>query len=206
VDEETERLSSLVSDAIQMARIEAGSIHLHPEETSAAVLVETVLQQKRSALADRQVIVNIPADVPGLDADRELVALALRQLIDNAAKYSDAAKPIEISARVEGGVVILAVRDQGQGIPESEAPHIFEKFYRGRHSSGSVAGSGLGLAVARAVVNAHGGRIWAESPQGGGTLFQIALPLFKEQAVFKEQPVSKEHQVLKEKSLLKEQP
>jgi two-component system, OmpR family, sensor histidine kinase KdpD len=186
VDEETERLSSLVSDAIQMARIEAGSIHPHPEETSAADLVNAVLQQKRSALADRQVIVNIPTDLPALRADRELVTLALRQLIDNAAKYSDAAKPIEICARVEASDVILAVRDYGQGIPESEATHIFEKFYRGRQSSGRVAGSGLGLAVARAVVNAHEGNIWAESPEGGGTRFQIALPFYKQQPVLKE--------------------
>jgi two-component system sensor histidine kinase KdpD len=199
MDEETQRLSSLVSDAIQMARIEAGSIRLQPEETSATVLIDAILRQKHSTLADRQVNANIPAGLPNLQVDRELIALALRQLVDNAAKYSDATQPIEISAHVAddptaADQVVLAVRDHGQGIPETEQPYVFDKFYRGHQSAGRIAGSGLGLAIARAVVEAHGGRIWVESPVGGdGTLFQIALPMFKEQQTFHEQPVSKEH-------------
>lgn len=180
VDEETQRLSSLVSDAIQMARIEAGTIRLQRERIPAAVLVENVLRQKRSALAERQITVDIPLALPQLWVDPELFALALRQLVDNAAKYSDVNLAIEISARKADDQVIVEVRDHGQGIPESELPHVFEKFYRGRQSQGKISGAGLGLAIAQTVVAAHGGKIWAESSIGNGAVFQIALPIAKE--------------------------
>jgi two-component system, OmpR family, sensor histidine kinase KdpD len=180
VDEETQRLSSLVSDAIQMSRIEAGTIRLQPEQVPAALLVENVLRQKRSTLAERSVVVDIPPDLPPFRVDQELVALALRQLVDNAVKYSDSNSVVEIAARCAEGQVILSVRDYGQGIPEGELPHVFEKFYRGRQSRGQISGAGLGLAIARAVVQAHGGKIWAENRAGGGAVFQIAVPVSKE--------------------------
>jgi two-component system sensor histidine kinase KdpD len=180
VDEETQRLSSLVSDAIQMSRIEAGTIRLQPERIPAAVLVENVLRQKRSALAERSVVVNVPSDLPPLRVDPELIALALRQLVDNAIKYSGVNSVVEIAARRADGQVVLAVRDNGQGIPEVELPHVFEKFYRGRQSRGQISGAGLGLAIARTVVEAHGGKIWAESHAGQGAVFQLALPVSEE--------------------------
>jgi two-component system, OmpR family, sensor histidine kinase KdpD len=181
VDEETQRLSGLVSDAIQMARIEAGTIRLRRERIGAAELIENVLGQKRSALEDRQVAVDIPSDLPPLSGDPELLTVALRQLIDNAVKYSGARAPLEIAARHEDGQTILSVRDHGQGIPEGDLESVFEKFYRGRHAHSQISGAGLGLAIARAVVAAHGGRIWAESGGGDGSIFRIALPAPKEQ-------------------------
>jgi two-component system sensor histidine kinase KdpD len=180
VDEETQRLSSLVSDAIRMARIEAGAIHLNREQIPTAVLVDNALREKRSALEERQVAVDIPPGLPPLWVDPDLMALALRQLIDNAVKYSDMNTPLEIAARRADGQVVLAIRDHGQGIPEAELPHVFEKFYRGRQSHSQISGAGLGLAIARAVVDAHGGTIWAESHAGEGTTFQIALPVPEE--------------------------
>ncbi len=177
VDDETQRLSSLVSDAIRMARIEAGTVRLHRESTPLASLVETILSEKRSVLEDRHITVEIPPDLPRLRVDPELTAMALRQLIDNAAKYSSADSTIDISASLVDGQVVLSIRDHGQGIPEAELPHVFEKFYRGRQSKGQIAGAGLGLAIARAVIGAHGGKIWVESPAGQGANFQIAWPV-----------------------------
>jgi len=180
VDEETQRLSSLVSDAIQMSRIEAGTIRLHLEQITADVLVENVLRQKRSALAERTVVVDIPPSLPPLRVDPELMALTLRQLVYNAVKYSDVNSIVEITARDADGQVILAVRDCGQGIPEADLPHVFEKFYRGRQSRGQISGAGLGLAIAHAVVDAHRGKIWAESRSGEGAIFKVALPVPEE--------------------------
>ena len=180
VDEEAQRLSRLVSDAIRMARIEAGTIRLHLEPTAVSALVESVLSEKRAALEERPVTVNIPTDLPCLRVDPELIAMAMRQLIDNAVKYSEPPAGVDIAARSEDGHVVLSVRDHGQGIPPAELTHIFEKFYRGRQSRGQISGAGLGLAIARAVIEAHGGRIWAESPAGQGTKIQIELPAFQE--------------------------
>jgi two-component system sensor histidine kinase KdpD len=177
VDDETQRLSSLVSDAIRMARIEAGTVRLHREQIAVTALVENILSEKRSALEERRVTVEIPPDLPRLRVDPELTAMALRQLIDNAVKYSDAGSTIDISAAQVDGQVVLSIRDHGQGIPEAELPHVFEKFYRGRQSKGQIAGAGLGLAIARAVIDVHGGTIWAESRAGQGASFQIAWPV-----------------------------
>ena len=177
VDEEAQRLSRLVSDAIRMARIEAGNVRLHRQPTALAELIEGVLAEKKSVLEDRLVTVQIPPDLPRLEVDPELTAMAFRQLIDNAVKYSDAGTAIDISARRENDQAIISVHDRGQGIPESELAHVFEKFYRGRQSRGQITGAGLGLAIARAVIDAHGGRIWAESVAGQGANFRIALPI-----------------------------
>ena len=181
VDQESRRLSSLVSDAIQMSRIEAGAVRLNRERISAAALVENVLQQKQSAVAERQVSVDIPASLPDLWVDPELIALALRQFVDNAAKYSGVNSAIHISAQPAGEMLILASQDHGQGIPETDLPHIFDKFYRGQQSKGQISGAGLGLGIAKAVVEAHGGKISAHSRAGEGTEFRIALPARKEQ-------------------------
>ena len=184
VDQEAQRLANLVSDAIQMSRIEAGTVRLQPERIAAAVLIENVLRQKQSVLAEHRVALDMPSALPDLWVDPELITLALRQLADNAAKYSPVNSAIEISASVisanGGAQVILVIQDHGQGIPESELPEIFDKFYRGRQSNGQISGAGLGLGIARAVVEAHGGKIWAESHAGEGSVFRMALPTAKE--------------------------
>jgi len=182
VDDETQRLSSLVADAIRMARIEAGTIRLEREQLPAAALLENVLREQRPALEERRVTVDVAPGLPNISVDPELMGMALRQLIDNAVKYSDANSAVDISARGAEDQVILTVCDHGQGIPEGELPHIFEKFYRGRQSRGKIAGAGRGLGSACAVVDARGGKIWAESTPGEGTAFRIALPVPQERS------------------------
>jgi two-component system sensor histidine kinase KdpD len=181
VDEEASRLSDLVDDAIQMARVEAGKVQLHRESWHVTDLIRAAIEKLKPVLDGRQVDVAVPSDLPPLPADRELVTLALRQLLNNAVKYSAPQAPISIAATVEDGRVLLSVRDRGPGISEIDLDHIFDKFYRAR-SAADIPGAGLGLAIAREVALAHGGEIWAESASGEGSTFFLALPLLTREA------------------------
>jgi two-component system sensor histidine kinase KdpD len=173
MDEEADRLSGLVSEAIQMARIEAGQVRLQLEETAIAELLDSVLSKMKSVVDNRPVEIKAPADLPPVMVDREMMEMTFRQLIDNAVKYSPPGTPITISAALADGQVVTRVQDRGRGITTAELPRIFEKFYRGIRNQ--VPGAGLGLAIAKAVVAAHGGSIWAESTPGAGSTFCVAL-------------------------------
>jgi two-component system, OmpR family, sensor histidine kinase KdpD len=176
VDEETDRLSVLVTEAIQMARIEAGRVVLRRESHSVRDLVESVLDKFRPAVEDRNVQVNIADGLPPVWVDGELIEVALRQLIDNALKYSPPGSPVSLAAEAKDGRVIVSVSDHGPGIAEAEQTRIFEKFYRAEASRHQIPGAGLGLVIAREIIHAHGGEIWVDSRPGQGATFQFSLP------------------------------
>ena len=175
MDEEADRLSGLVSEAIQMARIEAGQVRLQLEETPVPELLESVLAKMKSVVNDRPVEMAARPDLPAVMVDREMMEMTFRQLIDNAVKYSPPGTPITIQVNAEDGQVVTRVSDRGRGIATAELPHIFEKFYRSKDLKNQVPGAGLGLAIARAVVMAHHGSIWAESKPGEGSSFCVSL-------------------------------
>jgi|SRR5579884_3890979 two-component system sensor histidine kinase KdpD len=178
IDEEADRLNGLISDAIQMARLEAGSVRLNREQCSIGEIVARVVESMKPALRDSDIKIAVPQDLPDLSADAELIALTVRQLIDNAIKYSPARSLISIRAERRGESLTVSVADRGPGIPEAEQPRVFEKFYRGRDScNNQIPGAGLGLAIAREIVHAHGGEIWVESRSGGGSVFRFSLPV-----------------------------
>ena len=176
VDEETDRLSVLVTEAIQMARIEAGRVILRRESHSVQELVESVLNKLRTVVEDRKIQVNIAAGLPPVWVDGELIEVALRQLIDNALKYSPAGSPVALAAESKEGRVVVSVADHGPGIPEAEQSRIFEKFYRAEASRHQIPGAGLGLVIAREIIHAHGGEIWVDSKPGEGSIFEFSLP------------------------------
>jgi len=176
VDQETDRLSVLVTEAIQMARIEAGRVVLRREDHSVEDLVESVLDKLKPSVDDRHVSVNIALGLPPVWVDGELIEVALRQLIDNAFKYSPPGSPVSLEAVLRDDRVIVSVADHGPGIPEAEQGRIFEKFYRAE-ASRHVPGAGLGLVIAREIVRAHSGEIWVESKVGEGSVFQFSLPI-----------------------------
>ncbi len=176
VDEETDRLSVLVTEAIQMARIEAGRVILRRASHSVQELVESVLDKLRTAVEDRNIAVNIAPGLPLVWVDAELIEVALRQLVDNALKYSPAGSPVSLTGILKDGRVIISVADHGPGIPETEQGRIFEKFYRAEASRHQIPGAGLGLVIAREIIHAHGGEIWVESQPGEGSIFQFTLP------------------------------
>jgi signal transduction histidine kinase len=141
-----------------------------------------VLNKIEPATERRSVQVTVASEVPSVWVDGELIELALRQLLDNALKYSPPDSPISIAIASASGRVQISVADKGHGIPESEQTRIFEKFYRAESSRQQIPGAGLGLAVAREIIHAHAGEIWVESEPGQGSVFHISLPVVTRQA------------------------
>jgi len=172
--EESNRLTALVQDLLEMTRLESG-LQIQKEWQSLEEVVGSALARFRTALASRHVTVRIPADLPLVPLDGVLFTQALVHLLENAARYTPADAPIEIEARVDGGQVLIDVADRGPGLAPGDEERIFEKFYRSGRTGGP--GAGLGLAICRAIVVAHGGRITAANRAGGGAVFHIAIPL-----------------------------
>ncbi|MBI4903350.1 MAG: DUF4118 domain-containing protein [Acidobacteria bacterium] len=177
VDEEADRLSSLVTDAIAMARLESGRMQVHLEHIDMAELIRRVVSQMKLALEDHSVELRFAGDLPAVPADPALIELVLRQLLGNAAKYSGSKGRIEIRLRREENELVVTVQDRGPGIPASDLPRVFEKFYRAANTRLQVPGAGLGLHIAREIVEAHSGQITVESAAGQGACFRIQLPL-----------------------------
>lgn len=180
IDEETERMNQLVTEAVRMSQIDAGKIRLERESLDVAQLLARVLEHFESQASGRSLRLNPSANLPRVSADPELLSLALRQLIDNALKYSPPSSPIGVVADLEGERVVIRVHDRGPGIPERERERIFDKFYRRGAVKDRVPGTGLGLYIAREILRTHGGDLWIESEPGEGSEFCAALPLRKE--------------------------
>jgi len=176
IDEEADRLNSLVNETIWMARIEAGDLHLHKSPYSAADIVSRSLEKLRILLKDREIDIEVAPTLPGVLVDAELVGLTLRQLVTNALKYSNPESPITIRAVPQDAVVKISVKDCGPGIPKAELQRIFERYYRVKHEDG-VPGTGMGLAIARNIILAHGGEIWVDSSPEQGSEFSFTLPI-----------------------------
>ncbi|HLF03983.1 MAG TPA: ATP-binding protein, partial [Dehalococcoidia bacterium] len=178
IDEQSDRLRDLVDNLLDMTRIEAGSLSVGPEPVD----LPPLLEEARATFAragGQEVQVQLPDGLPQVNADRGRVVQVLNNLLGNAGKFSPATAPIAILVEHEGTQVTVHVRDRGRGIPANRLPHLFRKFSQvhddQRHN---LSGSGLGLAICKGIVEAHGGRIWAESPgEGGGATFSFTLPV-----------------------------
>jgi two-component system sensor histidine kinase KdpD len=172
--DEAQRMTALANNILDMARLEAGAVSLHRDWYPLEEIVGSVLTRLRAALAGRPLEVNLPRDLPLLKVDAVMIGQVLVNLIENALKYTPAGSPLEIGAEISEGEVTVAVADRGPGIPPGQEERLFDKFYRAV-PEGAQSGVGLGLTICRAVVEAHGGRIWAESRPGGGAVFRFTL-------------------------------
>ncbi len=159
-----------------MTRLEAGAIHLHKEWQPVEEVVGAALGQMEGRLAGREVRTRVPASLPLVALDTALVGQALANLLENALKYTPGGTPIDIGARIERENVVIEVADRGPGLEAGEEHRVFEKFYR-LPSGGSQPGAGLGLAICKAIAEAHGGTITAANRPGGGSVFSLRLPL-----------------------------
>lgn len=178
IDEETDRLNRLSTQGIEMGRVGAGRLGLAKAAGDLPDTIREVIEEMRPLLSGRRVSVQFAALPSKVEFDSRLISEVLRQLIDNARKYSPERSPIGVSCRPSTGGVVVQVADWGAGIPEQEQEMIFDKFYRGPGGAGS-AGVGLGLAIAKSIVKAHGGEIWVTSRPKGATVFHFSLPCCK---------------------------
>lgn len=176
IDEETNRLNGLVEDAAEMARLEGGEFELDLKPQPIGSIVVAALEQTRSVLGSRRVIVKIPDNLPWVRADIGRVQNALAQLLLNAHAYSPLDRPITISAEASGNFVLTSVADEGPGIEDLELGLIFDKFYRGKNQRYQVQGTGMGLPIAKAIIEVHGGTIGVVSQLGHGSVFTFSLP------------------------------
>jgi two-component system, OmpR family, sensor histidine kinase KdpD len=174
-DEGADRLSRLVTEAIQLARIEGGTFQLTCGVHSPSALISAALRQMKPLTEGREIKVSVADTLPPVWVDGELIQIVITHLLDNALKYSPSGC-ISVGAGFEAGRVVISVMDQGPGITEEEQPRIFEKFYRGRRES-NLKGSGLGLAIAREIISAHGETISVSSAVGDGSKFCFSLPI-----------------------------
>jgi two-component system sensor histidine kinase KdpD len=175
---EAERLNRLVGNLLDMTKLEAGALRLRLEPSDLQDVVGAALEQLSNRLGKRQIILNIPDDLPLVSLDFVTITQVLVNLLDNALKYSPASTAIEVGAQVASGHLEVTVADRGVGIPTDDLARIFDKFYRVQHP-GSVSGTGLGLSICKGLIEAHGGFIGAENRPGGGTVITFGLPLDK---------------------------
>jgi two-component system sensor histidine kinase KdpD len=174
--EEADRLNRLVGNLLDMTRLEAGAMKVKRETCDVEDVIGTAVGQMDERLADRNIQIHVPQTIPPIAVDFVLIVHVIHNLLDNALKYSPAGSPLEVQAAAQSGEVCIEVLDRGVGIPEGDLERIFDKFYRVQHPQ-QITGTGLGLAICKGIVEAHGGRIWAESREGGGSRFIIALPI-----------------------------
>ena len=177
INEETDRLDRLVGEATEMAQLDAHRVELHRQPVLIDAVIDSALEQSHSVLSQHPVEVRVPPSTPKISADAARIAEALKHLLENAAKYSPATAPITVTAELRDSQLVTSVSDQGPGIDEFEQGLIFDKFYRGRDQRYSVQGTGMGLAIAKAIIEAHGGTISVMSQLGHGSVFSFALPV-----------------------------
>jgi two-component system, OmpR family, sensor histidine kinase KdpD len=169
-------MNALVNNLLDMARIESGDVKLRREWQSVEEVVGSSLKAIQPALANKRVEVALPPDLPLVEFDATLIERVLYNLLENAGKYTPAGTVVRIAAEVSGNELLVTVSDNGPGVPQTQREAIFDKFTRGSRES-ATPGVGLGLAISRAIVEAHRGKIWVEDNAEGGARFCFTLPL-----------------------------
>jgi two-component system sensor histidine kinase KdpD len=172
--EEADHLNRIIRNVLDMIRLESGAMTLKKEWQSLEEIVGVVLNRLAEKLKDHPLETRLSPDLPLVPFDPLLLEQVLINLLENAVRYTPSGSPLELSARVKGGNLEVELADRGPGIGPGEEERIFEKFVRGNTTGGGI---GLGLTICRAIITAHGGRIWAENREGGGAVFRFTLPI-----------------------------
>jgi two-component system sensor histidine kinase KdpD len=177
IDEEADRLNLLVGEAVENARLDPGE-RLNLEPRAIEEIIDAARKDCRALLGAHSIQVQVPFGLPAVHADLRLVKKALAQLLENASKYSPAEEPITVSVEMNGDFVMTSVIDRGNGINTQEQHLIFDELYRGKDQRHSVPGTGMGLPIAKAIVEAHGGSLSVMSERGCGSVFSFTLPIY----------------------------
>jgi PAS domain S-box-containing protein len=172
------RMNAMIRDLVDSVRLEAGALELHRKPVDLGAFFQDLLQRNSTAMDVNRIHVDIPADVPPVSADVDRLERIVLNLLSNALKYSTPPSPVQVRVSRQTKFGRVDVQDHGQGVPSHDLPHLFERFYRGQKAKGKES-IGLGLYIARVLVEAHGGRISVESELGKGSTFSFTLPLSK---------------------------
>jgi two-component system, OmpR family, sensor histidine kinase KdpD len=177
ITEEAERLNQLLENLLQLTRLESGSLRVNKEWQPIDEVIGSALERQKNILDERQINIDLPSDSLWVPIDGLLIEQVMQNLLANAAKYSRQGSAIDITARMTGPGVEVSIADRGIGLDPEECEMVFDKFYRGQNvKSDASRGAGLGLAITRGIILAHGGKIWAEPRTGGGAVFRFILP------------------------------
>jgi two-component system sensor histidine kinase KdpD len=168
-------MGRLVTNLLDMMRVETGALQVQKEWQLLSDVVGVALLRTEEELHDHPVTTNLPADLPLVPVDEILLEQVFVNLLENVANHTPPGTPVEIGAEARPDEVVVWVADRGPGLPIGDEERVFEKFHRGSAVPG--AGVGLGLAICRGIVNAHGGRMWAERRAGGGAAFRFTVPI-----------------------------
>jgi two-component system, OmpR family, sensor histidine kinase KdpD len=177
INEEADRLNRLVGEATEMAMLDASQVELNLEPIQISDVISAALEEAKNPVKDHHVEVHVAAHLPSIRMDAARIREVLVQLLENAAKYSPAGSLISITSEFKNKHLVTSVADRGQGIEDFEQAMIFEKFYRGQEQRQRSQGTGMGLSIAKAIVEAHGGTIGLTSQLGHGSVFHFALPM-----------------------------
>jgi two-component system sensor histidine kinase KdpD len=178
IDEETDKLSDLIEQLLDLSRLEAGTLRIAPKPQTLDYVVATALVQLQTLTPDHQLRLNIPPDLPLIHADAERISQVLTNLVGNSARYSPTQTTITVTAQRVDGMVQIDVIDQGPGIPLQARARVFEPFEQvERPPSHRAGGAGLGLAICKGLIEAHGGRIWVQDRLEAGTTISFTLPV-----------------------------
>ena len=177
IDEESDRLNRLVGEAVEMAQLDTREVKLDLQPHAMREVVDAAVMEAKQLLSDHPVEIRVPDHLPRALVDVTWLKKVLQHLLENAAKYSPAGAPIFISSEVKNDRLITSVADRGSGIDDLERSMIFDKFYRGQSQRYRIQGTGMGLAIVKAIVEAHGGRIEVTSQLGHGSVFSFGLPI-----------------------------
>ena len=183
IDHQADRMRDLISDLLDVTRIETGSLSVTPEPMDVASLIDEARNTFLSSGSRNTIEIDLPPELPWIMADRRRIVQVLNNLLSNAARYSEASAAIRLTAGREDCYVAISVADEGRGIPADVLPHLFRKFspVASEHGEHETQGTGLGLAICKGIVEAHGGRVWADSDGPGlGTKFTFTVPMAEE--------------------------
>jgi two-component system sensor histidine kinase KdpD len=177
INEESDRLNRLVGDAAEVAQLDSHQIQFTFQTHPIRDAIHAAITNSQKLLCQHILECTIPQELPAVRMDVDRIAEVITQLLDNAAKYSAPGSPIHITAELQGSEIVTSVADRGPGVDEIEQEMIFEKFYRGRDQRMIIQGTGMGLAIAKAIVELHGGKIGVTSQVGRGSLFYFSVPV-----------------------------
>ncbi len=176
IEEEADRLTDLIENLLDASRLQAGALAINSSDVAIDQLAERTATRFRTQSDTHTITVDFPADFPVILADEDRISQVLSNLLSNAIKYSPEGGEIIISGQMRPNQVIVCVNDQGPGIAPEDIPHVFDRFYRATKAARTTKGAGLGLYLARAVVEAHGGQIWVEPRRDNGARICFSLP------------------------------